>query len=68
MTDKQLRALGVKHLLVIIRDLEKELLAVQIENMKLLQAYEAGLAQGNRHSYSVPYPVLEVMASSGDLQ
>ena len=65
MTDRQLRALGTRRLLVIIRDLEKELLREQIENMKLLQAYQAGVAQGQKNAYAIPYPVLEVLATTG---
>ena len=45
ITEKQLRALGKKHLLIMIRDLEKELLLLQRENKNLLLAYETELAQ-----------------------
>jgi len=48
MTDQQLHALGPKHLMVMVRDLEKELQRVLAEKKELLLAYQAGLAQGQR--------------------
>ncbi|MCL2655736.1 MAG: hypothetical protein FWD65_08650 [Coriobacteriia bacterium] len=47
ITDKQLRALSRKHLLIMIRDLEKELARAKEELEDLLLAYRAGVAQGN---------------------
>jgi len=45
MTDKQLRFVSRLHLLMMIRDLEKELMQAKEENKKLLTAYKAGLNQ-----------------------
>ena len=42
ITDEQLRAFSRKHLLMMIRDLEKELLQAKRERDSLLIAYEAG--------------------------
>ena len=44
-TDRQLRALSKKHLLLMIRDLEKELSREKQEKENLLLAYHAGAAQ-----------------------
>ena len=48
ITDEQLRALSRKHLLMMIRDLEKELLQAKQERDSLLIAYKAGLAKKGR--------------------
>ena len=42
ITEKQLRALGKRHLLMMIRDLEKELRREREEKQHLLMAYQAG--------------------------
>ena len=48
LTDEQLRVLNRKHLLMMIRDLEKELRQAKKERDLLLVAYEAGLAKRKR--------------------
>ena len=48
MTQQQLRALSRRHLLVIIRDLEKELEQEKKEKESLLLAFKAGLEQGRQ--------------------
>ena len=45
ITDQQLRALNRKHLLIMIRDLEKELRQKVEEIDNMLLAYQAGIAQ-----------------------
>lgn len=47
MTDQQLRALGKKHLLVIIRDLEKDLQKAVLDKEELMLAYQCGLTQNH---------------------
>jgi len=48
ITDKQLRALSKKHLLMMIRDLEKELLREKTEMAHLLGVCGAGPPRGRR--------------------
>ncbi|MCL2487849.1 MAG: hypothetical protein FWE80_04120 [Oscillospiraceae bacterium] len=48
ITEKQLRALSRKHLLMMIFDLQEELNRVTQENEKMITAYRAGLAQGRQ--------------------
>ena len=50
ITDRQLRALNRKHLLMMIRDLEKELQQIKKEKDELLLAYRAGFAR-NAQTY-----------------
>jgi len=50
ITDQQLRALGRKHLLMMIRDLEMELEQAKQENDNLLLAYQAGIAKKSQSS------------------
>jgi len=45
MTDQQLRALNRRHLLIIIRDLEKELKQIREEKENMLIAFRAGAMQ-----------------------
>ena len=54
MTDQQLRALGKKHLLVIIRDLEKELQRALLDKEELTRAYQCGLTQNEIHGEFQP--------------
>ena len=42
ITDKQLRVLNRKHLLLMVRDLEKELEQIKLESQNLLVTFEAG--------------------------
>ena len=51
MTGQQLKVLGRKHLLMIIRDLEKELGQVKAEKEELLLAYKAGVVQNQQMNY-----------------
>jgi len=46
MTDRQLRALGKKHLFMMIRDLETELAQEKTEKDNLLCAFQAGIVSG----------------------
>jgi len=46
MTDQQLRALQRKHLMLIIRDLEKSLEQAAAEREALMLAFQYGYAQG----------------------
>jgi len=46
ITDQQLRALTRKHLLMMLRDLEKELIQERSEKERLLLACRAGLPKG----------------------
>jgi len=48
MTEKQMRALSRKHLLMMIFDLQEDLLRTREENEKLFVAYQSGLAQASR--------------------
>ena len=48
MTERQLRALSRKHLMLMIRDLEAELRQERAEKKDLLMAYQAGLSQGRQ--------------------
>jgi len=48
ITDQQLRALTRKHLLMMLRDLEKELMQERGEKEHLLLACRAGLPQGRQ--------------------
>ena len=50
ITEQQLRALNRKHLLMMIRDLEKELKQVKRENEIMILAYQAGFAQKTQAS------------------
>ena len=45
ITEKQLRALTKKHLLMMIRDLERELQRERTEKENLLEAYQVGLSR-----------------------
>jgi len=45
ITEKQLRALSRKHLLMMIFDIQEELIRTKEENEKMLTAYKAGIAQ-----------------------
>lgn len=54
MTDRQLRALGRKHLLIMIRDLEQNLAQAMAEREALMQAFQFGLAQ-NQGFQGQPY-------------
>ena len=51
ITDQQLQALSRKHLLIIIRDLEKDLRQAREENDRMLRAYKAGLKAGADGKY-----------------
>ena len=46
ITDQQLRVLSRKHLMVMLRDLEKELQQFMEERERTYLAYQAGLSQG----------------------
>jgi len=48
ITEKQLRALSKKHLLIMIRDLEIELKQEKKEKENLILAYRAGLIHGQK--------------------
>jgi len=48
MTERQLRALSRKHLMLMIRDLEAELRQEKAEKKDLLMAYQAGFSQGRQ--------------------
>jgi len=54
MTDQQLRALRRKHLLVIIRDLEKDLQKAVSDKEQLLLAYQAGQEQKDARAQLPP--------------
>lgn len=56
MTDQQLRALRRKHLLVLIRDLEKDLQEAVSDKEQLLLAYQAGREQKDARAQLPPEP------------